>query len=89
MRVLLRNKKEKVPSLRQAIYEWTLKPIGLLKIIFLLHSPRKNLHCWNICCAIKEKYADARALLKKIWDVHFDKDTAVIDVFVNVLRKTG
>ncbi len=65
MRVLLRNKKEKVPSLRQAIYGWILKPIGLLKIIFLLHSPRKNLHCWNICCAIKEKYADARALLKK------------------------
>jgi DNA-binding response OmpR family regulator len=25
--------------------------------------------------------------MEKIWDVHFDKDTAVIDVFINTLRK--
>jgi DNA-binding response OmpR family regulator len=25
--------------------------------------------------------------MEKIWDIHFDKDTAVIDVFINGLRK--
>ena len=26
-------------------------------------------------------------IMEKIWDVHFDKDTAVIDVFINGIRK--
>ena len=26
-------------------------------------------------------------IIEKIWDIHFDKDTSVIDVFINVLRK--
>ena len=26
-------------------------------------------------------------IMEKIWDIHFDKDTSVIDVFINALRK--
>ena len=26
-------------------------------------------------------------IIEKIWDIHFDKDTSVIDVFINALRK--
>lgn len=26
-------------------------------------------------------------IIEKVWDIHFDKDTSVIDVFINALRK--
>ncbi len=25
--------------------------------------------------------------MEKVWDVHFDKDSSVIDVYINALRK--
>jgi two-component system copper resistance phosphate regulon response regulator CusR len=35
----------------------------------------------------KGKVCRRSRIMEKIWDVHFDKDTAVIDVFINGLRK--
>ncbi len=35
----------------------------------------------------KEKVCRRTRIIEKIWDVHFDKDTSVIDVFINSLRK--
>jgi len=35
----------------------------------------------------KGKVCRRTRIMEKIWDVHFDKDTAVIDVFINSLRK--
>lgn len=35
----------------------------------------------------KGKVCRRTRIMEKIWDVHFDKDTAVIDVFINGLRK--
>jgi DNA-binding response OmpR family regulator len=35
----------------------------------------------------KGKVCRRTRIIEKIWDVHFDKDTSVIDVFINSLRK--
>lgn len=35
----------------------------------------------------KGKVCRRSRIMEKIWDIHFDKDTAVIDVFINTLRK--
>jgi DNA-binding response OmpR family regulator len=35
----------------------------------------------------KGKVCRRSRIIEKIWDVHFDKDTSVIDVFINGLRK--
>lgn len=35
----------------------------------------------------KGKVCRRSRIMEKIWDVHFDKDTAVIDVFINGIRK--
>ena len=35
----------------------------------------------------KGKVSRRSRIIEKIWDIHFDKDTAVIDVFINGLRK--
>ncbi len=35
----------------------------------------------------KGKVCRRTRIMEKIWDVHFDKDTGVIDVFINGLRK--
>ncbi|CAD0006636.1 response regulator transcription factor [Flavobacterium salmonis] len=35
----------------------------------------------------KGKVCRRTRIMEKIWDVHFDKDTAVIDVFINGIRK--
>lgn len=35
----------------------------------------------------KGKVCRRTRIMEKIWDVHFDKDTAVIDVFINGLRR--
>jgi two-component system, OmpR family, copper resistance phosphate regulon response regulator CusR len=35
----------------------------------------------------KGKVCRRTRIIEKVWDVHFDKDTSVIDVFINALRK--
>lgn len=35
----------------------------------------------------KGKVCRRSRIIEKIWDIHFDKDTSVIDVFINSLRK--
>lgn len=35
----------------------------------------------------KGKVCRRTRIIEKIWDIHFDKDTSVIDVFINALRK--
>jgi two-component system copper resistance phosphate regulon response regulator CusR len=35
----------------------------------------------------KGKVCRRTRIIEKVWDIHFDKDTSVIDVFINSLRK--
>lgn len=35
----------------------------------------------------KGKVCRRTRIIERIWDIHFDKDTSVIDVFINALRK--
>lgn len=53
------------------IVELTQKEFGLLE--YLLRNNGK------VCRRTR--------IMEKIWDIHFDKDTSVIDVFINALRR--
>ena len=35
----------------------------------------------------KEKVCRRTRIIEKVWDMHFDYDTSVIDVYINFLRK--
>lgn len=87
MRVLLRNKKGEQSTfiadniqLDTEVHRVTRdgQPIELTQKEFaLLEYLLRN----------KGKVCRRSRIIEKIWDVHFDKDTSVIDVFINSLRK--
>jgi len=35
----------------------------------------------------KEKVCTRTRIIEHVWDIHFDSDTSVIDVYINFLRK--
>ena len=57
--------------LNGALVDLTLKEFELLHLLF---------HNKNRICQRKE-------ILEKIWDIHFEYDSSVIDVFINSIRK--
>ena len=58
-------------QIRKERFVTSEKEFALLE--YLLHS--------------KGKVCRRTRIIEKIWDIHFDKDTSVIDVFINSLRK--
>ena len=44
--------------------------------------PRRNLPCSNTYCKVCR-----RQLIENVWDIHFEYNTGVIDVYMNALRK--
>lgn len=48
---------------------------------------QKEFALFELLLRNKGKVCRRSRIMEKIWDVHFDKDTAVIDVFINGLRK--
>jgi len=35
----------------------------------------------------KGKVCERKEIIREVWDIHFDYDTSVIDVYINSLRK--
>lgn len=87
IRVLLRNKtgeqiifESENIQLNTEVHQVTRngKPVDLTQKEFaLLEYLLRN----------KGKVCRRTRIIEKIWDIHFDKDTSVIDVFINSLRK--
>lgn len=48
---------------------------------------QKEFALFELLLRNKGKVCRRSRIMEKIWDAHFDKDTAVIDVFINGLRK--
>lgn len=48
---------------------------------------RKEFSLLEYLLANKGKVCRRTRIIEKIWDIHFDKDTSVIDVFINSLRR--
>jgi DNA-binding response OmpR family regulator len=87
IRVLLRNK-----TGAQNIFE-----AGDIRLDLEAHQVTKNSHPVDLTqkefalleylVRNKGKVCRRTRIIEKVWDIHFDKDTSVIDVFINGLRK--
>jgi DNA-binding response OmpR family regulator len=40
-----------------------------------------------LCYLVKTKVCTRNQIIEDVWDIHFDYDTGVIDVFINAIRK--
>lgn len=87
IKVLLRNK-----SGEQNIFE-----AGAINLNTEIHQVTKNGKAVDLTqkefalleylLRNKGKVCRRSRIIEKIWDIHFDKDTSVIDVFINAIRK--
>lgn len=87
IRVLLRNK-----AGEQTVFE-----TGNIQLDTAVHRvtkgglpvelTQKEFALLEYLLANRGKVCRRTRIIEKIWDIHFDKDTSVIDVFINSLRK--
>lgn len=48
---------------------------------------QKEFHLLELLIKNKGKVCTRQQIIEEVWDIHFDYDTSVIDVFVNAIRK--
>ncbi len=71
-----------------------LGPISLDTESHTVHKSDKEIHLTlkefallEMLMRNKEKVCTRTEIIEKVWDIHFDYNTSVIDVFINALRK--
>lgn len=83
--------------MRSKTGEQTLFTVGAIQLDIEAHTvlkdgkqvilTQKEFGLLELLLRSKGKVCRRSRIMEKIWDIHFDKDTAVIDVFINTLRK--
>tara|TARA_R110000868_G_scaffold403563_1_gene680948 strand:+ start:272 stop:949 length:678 start_codon:yes stop_codon:yes gene_type:complete len=83
--------------MRSKTGEQTLFTVGSIQLDIEAHTvlkegkqvilTQKEFGLLELLLRSKGKVCRRSRIMEKIWDIHFDKDTAVIDVFINTLRK--
>lgn len=83
--------------MRSKTGEQTIFTVGPIQLDIEAHTVHKNgkqviltqkeFGLLELLLRSKGKVCRRSRIMEKIWDIHFDKDTAVIDVFINTLRK--
>ena len=87
IRVLMRNTVEeqyifKVGAIQMNIHLYEVTKAGNQILL-----TQKEFALLELLLRNKGKVCRRSRIMEKIWDIHFDKDTSVIDVFINGLRK--
>ena len=87
IRVLMRNKtgEQSVFSIRDI--QMNIDVHQVLKAGKEIILTQKEFSLLELLLRNKGKVCRRIRIMEKVWDVHFDKDTGVIDVFINGLRK--
>jgi DNA-binding response OmpR family regulator len=77
--------------------ELTILTLGTIQIDIAKHLVRANAtevqltnREFNLLCYLvknKGKVCTRNQIIEDVWDIHFDYDTGVIDVFINAIRK--
>lgn len=77
--------------------ELTILTLGTIQIDIAKHIVRANAtevqltnREFNLLCYLvknKGKVCTRNQIIEDVWDIHFDYDTGVIDVFINAIRK--
>ena len=87
IKVLLRSKE--VPNLELIHGDLILNPEShtINKGGINIELTQKEFALLELLLLNKGKVCRRSYIIEKIWDIHFEKDTSVIDVFINALRK--
>lgn len=87
MRVLLRNAEGAQQVFRYADLELNLDTHRVTKAGKTVDLTQKEFSLLELLLRNKGKVCRRTRILEKVWDINFEHDSAVIDVYINFLRK--
>ena len=87
IKVLLRNKTGEQTIFQTGDIVMNTDAHTVKKSGVLIELTQKEFALLEYLLRNKGKVSRRSRIIEKIWDIHFDKDTSVIDVFINSLRK--
>ena len=87
IKVLLRNKEGEQNIFETEDVSLNTEVHQVTKDGLLVELTQKEFALLEFLLRNKGKVCRRTRIIEKVWDVHFDKDTSVIDVFINSLRK--
>jgi len=87
MRVLLRNAAGEQNIFRYADIELDIETHRVTKAGKAVELTQKEFALLELLLRNKGKACRRTRIIEKVWDIHFDHDTSVIDVYINFLRK--
>lgn len=87
IRVLLRNKEGHNSIFKAGNIRLNSEAHSVTKDGMQVELTQKEFALLEYLLRNKGKVCRRTRIIEKIWDIHFDKDTSVIDVFINALRK--
>ena len=87
IRVQLRNVKVAEESIILENIKIDLNAHQVFKDDIEIHLTQKEFELLAFLMSNKGKVCTRKEIIEQVWDIHFDYDTGVIDVFVNGIRK--
>ena len=87
IRVQLRNVKGSTESIILENIKIDLNAHQVFKDEVEIHLTQKEFELLAFLMSNKGKVCTRKEIIEQVWDIHFDYDTGVIDVFVNGIRK--
>ncbi len=87
IRVLLRNPAGEQTTFHAGGIELNLETHQVTKNGAIVELTQKEFALLEFLLRNKGKITRRTRIIEKIWDVNFDRDTSVIDVYINFLRK--
>lgn len=87
IRVLLRNKTGEQTVFEAGHIQLNTEVHQVIKNGLPVELTQKEFALLEYLLRNKGKVCRRTRIIEKIWDIHFEKDTSVIDVFINALRK--
>lgn len=87
IRVLLRNAEGENSIFQTGDIKLNIEAHNVTKNGVPVELTQKEFALLEYLLRNKGKVCRRTRIIEKVWDIHFDKDTSVIDVFINALRK--
>lgn len=87
VRVLLRNTEGENSIFQTGNIKLNIEAHNVTKDGVSVELTQKEFALLEYLLRNKGKVCRRTRIIEKVWDIHFDKDTSVIDVFINALRK--
>lgn len=87
IRVLLRNQTGEQTVFSYGIIELNVDQHQVTKNKQPVDLTQKEFALLEFLLRNKGKVGRRTRIIEKVWDIHFDRDTSVIDVYINALRK--